>query len=311
MIKIGLVNIDTSHPLAFARYLHKGDHARFTGIYNDGFRGDDEVDAFVNNFGLKKRYTNLDELAEDSDLGIINDVNWDTHLEHALPFLKQGKPVFIDKPFVGKLDHCLALEKLADAGAVIMGSSSLRYTSEVDSFLSRPESERGKTLLAYGVCGVDEFNYGIHTVEQIGSVMGIGAISTTYMGKAEREGIPAETFRVEYSNGSAAFYTLCIGPSQPFGLTVVTTKSTYSLFPNLSSLYESMLDRLCDALETGVEIMPPVRHLTESVKILLAGRISRETGAEVKIADIPLDDPGFDGAEFASGYAAESGKIYL
>lgn len=311
MIRIGLVNIDTSHPLAFARYLHQGERARFVGIYNDGFRGDDEVDAFIRNFGLEKRYTSLDALAEDVDVGVVNDVDWDTHIEHALPFLKKGKPVFIDKPFVGKLSDCLALEKLAAEGAVILGSSSLRYTKEVEAFLAKPEAERGKLLSVYAVGGVDEFNYGIHIAEQVGSILGTGAISTTYLGKAETDGIPAETFFVKYANGTTALYTLCHGPSQPFGLTVVTTKSTYPLFPHLGNLYEPMLDHLCDYLETGAARLASVVALTESVKILLAGRISRERGGEVKLAEIPLDDPGYDGAEFARGYAAASAKIYL
>ena len=311
MIRIGLVNIDTSHPLAFARTLHQGDRARFVGVYNDGFRGDDEVDAFIKNFGLEERYTSLDALADDVDVAIVNDVNWDTHLEHALPFLKKGKPVFIDKPFVGKFSDCLALEKLAAEGAIILGSSSMRYTKEVDTFLAKPESERGKLLSVYGVCGVDEFNYGIHTVEQIGSILGTGALSATFIGRAESDGIPAETFFVKYANGTTATYTLCHGPSQPFGLIAVTTKSTFPLFPNLSNIYESMLDRFCDTIESGAKGLATVEALTESVKILLAGRISREKGGEVQLTDIPINDPGYDGAEFARGYAAESGKIYL
>ena len=38
MIRIGAVNIDTSHPLAFSEYLLKGNRARYVAVYNDGFR---------------------------------------------------------------------------------------------------------------------------------------------------------------------------------------------------------------------------------------------------------------------------------
>ena len=51
MIKIGLVNIDVSHPKMFSRYLAKGNRMRYAAVYNDGFRGEDEVNAFVEKAG--------------------------------------------------------------------------------------------------------------------------------------------------------------------------------------------------------------------------------------------------------------------
>ena len=47
MLRIGTVNIDTSHAPSFAEILLKGDRARYTAIYNDGFRTDEEVEAFI------------------------------------------------------------------------------------------------------------------------------------------------------------------------------------------------------------------------------------------------------------------------
>ena len=42
MFRIGTVNIDTSHAPAFAEILLKGSEGRYTAIYNDGFRTDEE-----------------------------------------------------------------------------------------------------------------------------------------------------------------------------------------------------------------------------------------------------------------------------
>lgn len=47
MIRIGVVNIDVSHPLAFSQILNQEDRARYVAVYNDGFRSDEEVDAFI------------------------------------------------------------------------------------------------------------------------------------------------------------------------------------------------------------------------------------------------------------------------
>ncbi len=312
MIRIGVVNIDTSHPLAFAKYLAQGERARYVAVYNDGFRGDDEVDAFIRQFGLEKRCGSVEELVEDVDIGFLQGCDWDLHLRHALPFLQRGKPVFIDKPLVGRLADCRELERLAAQGAVILGSSSLRYAPEIADFLAKPESERGATLNVFGTVGVDEFNYGIHIVEGIGAILGTGAVSTTYVGASEAEGKRCESFFVRFDNGRTALYNTCHGVWQPFDFVITTTKSTYALRADTGNLYAALLDGICDTLETGQNHLAPVEALTESVKILLAGRLSRERGgSEVRLADIPADDPGFDGATFARGYAAAASKIYL
>ena len=98
MFRIGTVNIDTSHAPSFAEILQKGDVARYTCVYNDGFRTDEEVDAFITRFGLEKRYTSLEEMAGNVDIAFIQGCDWDRHLALAEPFVKAGVPVFIDKP---------------------------------------------------------------------------------------------------------------------------------------------------------------------------------------------------------------------
>lgn len=83
MIRIGAVNLDTSHPLAFARYLRPGGRARYAAVYNDGFRGDDEVDAFIGAFGVDRRYDTIEEMADNVDVGFIHGNDWHTHLPQA------------------------------------------------------------------------------------------------------------------------------------------------------------------------------------------------------------------------------------
>ena len=88
MFRIGTVNIDTSHAPSFAEILQKGDVARYTCVYNDGFRTDEEVDAFITRFGLEKRYTSLEEMAGNVDIAFIQGCDWDRHLALAEPFVK-------------------------------------------------------------------------------------------------------------------------------------------------------------------------------------------------------------------------------
>lgn len=292
--------------------LKKRSRARYAAIYNDGFRGDDEVDGFIQKYGLDKKCKTLEELADYVDIGFIHSCNWNKHLRYAQPFIDRRKPVFIDKPIVGNIQDCRKIEKLADNGAVILGSSSVRYAQEVVEFIAKPESERGKILNIFGTVGVDEFNYAIHIVEAIGAIAGTGALSASFVGQSRIEDKTCETFFVKFSGGITAAYNTFQKAGQPFEVVIMTTKNTFQFRIDTSQIYAALLDRICDYMESGQNRLASVTAITESVKIMLAGRISREKrGGEVKLADIPEGDPGYDGDEFEREYAAAASKIYL
>ncbi|MGI6165442.1 MAG: hypothetical protein ACOYEN_05570 [Limnochordia bacterium] len=312
MIRIGCINIDVSHPLAFSEYLRKGNRARYVAVYNDGFRGDDEVAAFIRNHGLEKRCATVDELAECVDIGFIQGCNWDKHLQYIKPFIDRGKPVFIDKPIVGKMKDLVTLDEWIKQGAVILGSSSVRYAEEIVGFAQTPETERGKILNVFGTSGTDEFNYGVHIVEGIGGLMGTGAVSTQYVGSGQLNDQVCETYYIRFKDGTTAIYNLWRGIWQPFAIVVMTTKTTYHFHVDTSKIYGALLDRICDFLETGKNTLAPWEAIKESIMIMLAGRISKEQGGKlVPLDSIPLDDPGYDGYAFAEKYAANAKKMYL
>lgn len=307
MIRIGCVNIDTSHPSSFGKYLQQSQRARYVAVYNDGFRTDEEVAAFMKNFGVGQRCRSLEELAEQVDVGFIHSCNWKNHLKQAMPFIKKGKWVFIDKPIVGSVADCLKLERLAAQGARILGSSSLRYCREVQTFMAKPEKERGQIVNAFGTVGTDEFNYAIHVVELFGGLLGTGAQSCRFMGRGRVQNQVCEHFLVQYVNGATAIYNVMLGSGHPCEVVMMTTTSTFQFRVDNSQLYGALLDVICDAIEKGQPCLAPVPALTESVRIMLAGRLSRERqGMPVVLADIPADDSGFDGDAFECDYAAKA-----
>lgn len=312
MVRIGGVNIDVSHPKSFSEYLIKGNRARYVAVYNDGFRGDDEVQGFIKKYGLEKRCNSIEELAGMVDIGFIQGCNWDKHLNYVQPFIKLGKPVFIDKPIVGSLADCKRIERLAAEGAVILGSSSVRYAEEIAGFIAKSEEERGEILNIFGTAGVDEFNYAIHIVEAIGGLAGTGAVSCRFVGRSAIKDKVCETFHVKYKNGMSAVYNTFQGSWQPFEVVIMTTKTTYQFRIDTSKIYGALLDRICDYMESGINKLASMEELTESIKIMLAGRISREKdGLEIKLADIPDEDPGYDGDLFEKEYASKATRIYL
>jgi len=311
MIRVGTVNIDTSHPMGFADAMAKHSRMRYVGIYNDSFRSDAEVEGFIHRYGLQKRCTSIEELADMCDIGFIQGCDWDDHLRCAQPFIERGKPVFVDKPLVGSLADCRKIRSLAAQGAVILGSSSARYAYEIQEFLAVPESERGEIVNVFGTAGVDEFNYGIHIAEAIGGLMGTGVQWVKYMGRGEAAGKYSESYYMQFANGKSAIFNTFTGTWQPFVLTIMTTKTTYQFKMDSNRLYEALIEQICNYMEGKPGLMAGIGELLESVEVMLAAAASRaRNGAPVQLSELTDSDPAYDGKKFWEGYAAASGPMY-
>ena len=101
MIRVGAVNIDTSHPMGFGDSMKKDGRMKYVGVYNDSFRSNEEVDGFIARYGLERRCDTLEELAGMCDIGFIQGCDWDDHLQSAsLPTAglsrKTGLPIWIN-----------------------------------------------------------------------------------------------------------------------------------------------------------------------------------------------------------------------
>ncbi len=306
MIRIGTVNIDTSHAPSFAEILLKEDRARYTAIYNDGFRTDEEVDSFIKKFGLEKRYTDLYEMAENIDVAFIQSCDWDRHIELCTPFVEKNVPVFIDKPIVGNLRDARIIEKWAAEGKVILGTSAMRYTYEHDDFFKNAAAEDIISVTA--TVGVDEFNYAIHAVEEIlGFVKNSAPVSTEFVGANDANGVEVDSYRVIFANGVSAYYHICKKGWQPSTAVVMTKKTTFVYKIDSNKVYEAMLKQVCNYFEGKENSMASVKSMLDAVKIMLAGIKSRKYGGAQLLCGLTEDDPCFDGYKFYLGYKAANG----
>ena len=312
MIKIGVVNIDVSHPKTFSQTLQRIGRARYAAVFNEGFRGREEVEGFRKLASLDQICNSMEELVACSDVGFIQACNWDKHLEHARPFLKAGKPVFIDKPMAGNLQDCKALLELERNGAVIMGSSSVRYCREIQQFLETPEEERGKILHVVATVGMDEYNYAIHAVEGICSMMQSKPVSVKYTGNSVQDNQSCLSYHIRFENGATATCVCCEPRFMLFHMIVLTTKKDFCLTIDNGALYAPMLEEICSKLENKPSRLVSVEELTWPIRILLAGKLSKERdGEEIGTWDPALEQVSFDGYAFEKKYAAASSPMYL
>jgi len=285
--------------------MKKTKRGKYVAIYNDGFRTDKEVEAFIDDYGLSKRCETIEELVDMVDIGFVHDCNWDKSIRHAMPFMNAGKPVFIDKPICGNLRDCNELERLAKGGATILGSSSVRYAIEFEEIKKRVSENNEEIISVYGTAGVDEFNYGIHIMEGIHGLLGPGALSVRYIDSAARDKTSrVEHYYVTWKSGIKVIYQLQTGIWQSFEVVVTTNQTIHYCKVDTTRIYSVLLNRIFDYMEKGIE-MAPVTDLTEAIKIYLAGKVSKEQcGLETRIENLRSEDEGYDGYAFEEQYAA-------
>ena len=200
--KLGIIGLDTSHVLAFSKILNAPDAAddvsgcRVVAAYP---KGSPDIESSVSRVpGYTEKVKELgveivdsiDALIKRVDCVLLETNDGRPHLEQALPVIKAGKPLFIDKPVAGSLKDAVAIYAAAEkAGVPMFSSSSLRYGKAT-------QAARGGALGKITHCEThspaslesthpDLFWYGIHGCESLFTVMGTGCVSVT---RTEEEG---------------------------------------------------------------------------------------------------------------------------
>ncbi len=196
IIKIGMIGLDTSHCLAFAKIFNDEKAAghvpgfRVTVVYPKGSpdipSSTERVPQYtidITKLGVKV-VESLDELVEQVDAVLLETNDGRPHLEQVIPALKAGKPVFIDKPIAGSLTDTVAIFELSrHFKTPLFSSSSLRFASGAQALRNGKIGEI-TGCDAYSPCSLEKthpdlFWYGIHGVETLFTVMGAGCESVS------------------------------------------------------------------------------------------------------------------------------------
>ena len=189
--RVGIIGLDTSHSIAFAKTLNDpAASAEFGGYkvvaaYPFGSKelksSFDRIAGYTENIktlGVKIS-SSIDELLKDVDVVLLETNDGRLHLEQAIQVIKARKPFFIDKPVAASLQDAVAIYDAArKANVPVFSSSSLRYTAGAQ------EIAKGKIGKVFGADAFspatlesthpDLFWYGIHGVEILFTLMGTG-----------------------------------------------------------------------------------------------------------------------------------------
>ncbi len=139
-MRIGIIGLDTSHATAFTRILNQTPPA--AGLEGMNVvaaypKGSPDIPTSVNRIpeyteAVKKMgveiVDSIDQLLGKVDAVLLETNDGRPHLQQALPVLRAGKPLFVDKPIAGSLPDAIAIFEAAERYATpVFSSSSLRY----------------------------------------------------------------------------------------------------------------------------------------------------------------------------------------
>jgi predicted dehydrogenase len=303
MLKLGLVDFDTSHVVQFSKRInHVGiaeDQWVEGGRVTLGYAGASEItpqetiDRYVAQCREECGVELVDrpeELLGRVDAVFVESQGGGAHLERARPFLETGLPVFIDKPYANSVEDAKAIARLArEKGAPVFSASSLRYALEIQEIRSNRE-ERG------GVCGAEAcspgslhpknpgmLHYGIHAVETLYALMGPGCRSVSCASAPT-----GDVATGVWDDGRIGSVRAIRQGAQPFAFAAYCEKGLALRQIDANFIYRELLKRIMEMFRTG-EAPLDIRETIEIIAFIDAARLSSERGG----VPVDLEDSSF------------------
>ena len=183
----------------------------------------------------------IEDVVEKSDaVFVLAPSNPEVHRELSEIPLKSGKPVFVDKPFApSKADAEAMFELAAKYNTPLMSSSALRFSTELNAYRNKP----GTTYMETTGGGSSFWEYSIHQIEMIVSVLGTGAVRIMQCGANG-----TEHMLIQYSDNRRAALTYTA--NAPF-----TTRFVHDgkmiLNPDCTDYFPILLSEILDFFATG------------------------------------------------------------
>ena len=301
MIRIGIVDADSSHAPEFTRRInHAGidedqwvEGARvvaacpgYSEAVADARNKNEQYTQALIEYGVEM-VDSPEALLGTVDAVMVESDDGRRHYAPARLFIEAGVPTFVDKPMTCSLVEAMELAELAqDRGVPLYSASSLRYAPEVVEVAS------GESI--GGVVGVDAISpskvavegvpglmyYGIHAVETLYTLMGPGCESVQAI--ESPLGILAAG---RWGDGRLGSVRGFVEGVAGFGFRAVGETGTRQEMVSAQYIYRELLKRVIAMFETGE---PPidVHETLEIIAFIEAALESAATGQREDLAAV-------------------------
>ncbi|MCS7191368.1 MAG: Gfo/Idh/MocA family oxidoreductase [Armatimonadetes bacterium] len=299
MVRVGIVDTDTSHAVEFTKRLnHIGiaeeqwvEGAKVVAAWTAPSAITPEEHHREYNRILQEELgisfaESLDELRSLVDAVMVLSQDGSVHLERAKPFLEAGMPVFVDKPFACSLHDALLMAEIAERhNAPLFSSSSLRYALEVQR-VHEQKSEWGKVIGADAFSPAPThprnpglFHYGIHGVETLFALMGKGCRRVRCVYHDDGEVVVGE-----WEDGLIGTMRGIRKGAHAYGFTVLCEKQAWSTAIDIRYIYRELLKRVVEMFQTRKQ---PI-EISETLQIIAFIEGSKQSAEQ---NGIPIDLP--------------------
>ncbi|MEA5128754.1 MAG: Gfo/Idh/MocA family oxidoreductase [Proteiniphilum sp.] len=289
-VKIGIIGLDTSHAIAFTKFLNgedkKEEFKEYTIVaaYPYGSKtiksSYDRIPGYieqVKELGVEIT-SSIAELLDKVDCVMLETNDGNLHLEQAYEVFKAGKIVFIDKPIGANLAQAIAIFQLSKQYNVpVFSASSLRYVEQSQKLRN---GELGKVLGAdcYSPAHMESSHadlawYGIHSVEALFTVMGTGCTSVNRMSSEGTDLVVGL-----WNDGRIGTIRGARTGKMPYGGTAVTDQGVVST--GAYSGYEPLLKEVLKFFKTRVSPISEKETL-EIFTFIEAADISKSKGGKI------------------------------
>ncbi len=291
MIKLGILDFDTSHCVEFTKRLNNPEGtpkeqlvegARIViGCPGESKLSPERVEGFTAQ--MKKWGVPLVEKPTDMigkvDGMLIEAVDGTVHLDRAKPFLEAGIPCFIDKPFTCSVADAKKILELSEKHkAPVFSSSSLRYAPEVVDFVADPKPGRLVGCAVYGPAPLSPipernaglYHYGIHPVEVLYTLMGPGCKRVT---NVSEKGVDVVTGH--WKDGRVASLRGIRAGAGGYGFTAFSEKGVKAVTVGTSVIYRELLKKVVEFFKSGKSPVDP----TTMIEIMAFIEAANKSGA--------------------------------
>jgi predicted dehydrogenase len=194
--------------------------------------------------------SSIEQVVEECDcLCVLAPSNPEVHERLSDLALKSGKPVYIDKPFApDKATAERIFEKATANNTPLMSSSALRFGSDILKAKNKTLSGQKVTFAGTRGSGSSFWEYSIHQVEMLVSLLGTGATRVMQCGNED-------TFHmaIDYSDKRRGVMTLM--PGQGFQVSARGEKDSV-VISSMGYFFPGLIEAMLKFYDTGVSPIP-------------------------------------------------------
>jgi predicted dehydrogenase len=277
MIKLGILDFDTSHAVEFTRRLNHTagtpddqlvEGARVViGCAGESRLSPERIEGFttqIKKFGVPL-VEKLADMIGKVDGMLIESVDGTVHFERARPFLEAGIPCFIDKPFTcSTADAKRILDLSEKKKAPVFSSSSLRYAPDIVSYIADPKPGQLVGCSVHGPCSLSPipernaglYHYGIHPVEVLYTLMGPGCKRVTSIHEKNVDVVTGH-----WSDGRVATVQGLRRGANGYGFTAFAEKTIKAVNIATTYIYRELLKQIVEFFKSGRSPVEPAMML--------------------------------------------------